>query len=379
MSSILIVAGESSGEKHGASLVHELKKIQPSWEFFGIGGKWMKKEGVEVLFAVEELAVVGAVEIISQVPRIRKIFNQILKQCRSRSPAAAVLVDSPDFNLRLAKKLKKLSIPVLYFISPTVWAWRKARLKTIKKTVEKMLLIFPFEESIYKENGIPAAYVGHPLLERVSVTLNKKEFFRKYGLHPKKRLIAILPGSRKSEIKYHLPILMEAIPKIRDEFSAQFVLIQAETLEKDFLLSSIISGVEDLKILTEDSYNAMAASDLVLSACGTANLEAALVETPLIAFYRISYLSYCVGLKLMKIKNFSIVNILAEKKIIPELIQSHFTAQTIFDEAKKILDSEKVRAEMIREFRRIKALLGEKKASQNAALELERMIHSRAR
>jgi lipid-A-disaccharide synthase len=378
MSSILIVAGESSGEKHGASLVHELKKIQPSWEFFGIGGKWMKKEGVEVLFAVEELAVVGAVEIISQVPRIRKIFNQILKQCRSRSPAAAVLVDSPDFNLRLAKKLKKLSIPVLYFISPTVWAWRKARLKTIKKTVEKMLLIFPFEESIYKENGIPATYVGHPLLERVSVTLNKKEFFRKYGLHPKKRLIAILPGSRKSEIKYHLPILMEAIPKIRDEFSAQFVLIQAETLEKDFLLSSIISGVEDLKILTEDSYNAMAASDLVLSACGTANLEAALVETPLIAFYRISYLSYWVGLKLMKIKNFSIVNILAEKKIIPELIQSHFTAQTIFDEAKKILDSEKVRAEMIREFRRIKALLGEKKASQNAALELERMIHSRA-
>jgi lipid-A-disaccharide synthase len=157
------------------------------------------------------------------------------------------------------------------------------------------------------------------------------------------------------------------------------VLIQAETLEKDFLLSSIISGVEDLKILTEDSYNAMAASDLVLSACGTANLEAALVETPLIAFYRISYLSYWVGLKLMKIKNFSIVNILAEKKIIPELIQSHFTAQTIFDEAKKILDSEKVRAEMIREFRRIKALLGEKKASQNAALELERMIHSRAR
>jgi len=379
MSSVLIVAGESSGEKHGASLVHELKKIQPSWEFFGIGGKWMKKEGVEVLFAVDELAVVGAVEIISQIPRIKKIFNHILKQCRSRSPAAAVLVDSPDFNLRLAKKLKKLSIPVLYFISPTVWAWRKARLKTIKKTVEKMLLIFPFEESIYKENGIPATYVGHPLLERVSVTLNKKEFFRKYGLHPKKRLIAILPGSRKSEIKYHMPILMKAIPKIRNEFSAQFVLIQAETLEKDFLLSSIISGVEDLKILAEDNYNAMAASDLVLSACGTANLEAALVETPLIAFYRISYLSYCVGLKLMKIKNFSIVNILAEKKIIPELIQSHFTAQTIFEEAKKILDSEKVRAEMIREFRRIKALLGEKKASQNAALELERMIHSRAR
>lgn len=379
MSSILIVAGESSGEKHGASLVNEFKKIQPSWEFFGIGGKWMRKEGVEVLFPVEELAVVGAFEIVSQVPRIKKIFNHILKQCRRRRPDAAVLIDSPDFNLRLAKKLKKLSIPVLYFISPTVWAWRKGRLRTIKKTVEKMLLIFPFEESIYKKNGIPAAYIGHPLLERVRVTLNKEEFFRKYGLDPKKRLIAILPGSRKSEIKYHMPVLMEAILKIQDEFSAQFALIQAETLEKDFLLSSIPSEVEGLKILTEDAYNAMAASDLVLSACGTANLEAALVETPLIAFYRISYLSYSLGVKLMKIKNYSIVNIMAENKIIPELIQSRFTAQTIFKEAKKILDSEKVRAEMIQEFRRIKALLGEKKASQNAALELEKMIQSRAR
>jgi lipid-A-disaccharide synthase len=374
MSSILIVAGESSGEKHGASLVHELKKIQPSWEFFGIGGKWMRKEGVEVLFPVDELALVGAVEIISQVPRIKKIFNHILEQCQSRGPAAAVLIDSPDFNLRLAKKLKKLSIPVLYFISPTVWAWRKGRLKTIKKTVEKMLLIFPFEESIYKESGIPATYIGHPLLERVSVTLNKEEFFRKYGLNLKKRLITILPGSRKSEIKYHIPVLIEAIPKIQNEFSAQFVLIQAENLEKDFLFSSIPSGVEDLKILIEDSYNAMAASDLVLSACGTANLEAALVGTPLVAFYRISYLSYYVGVKLMKIKNYSIVNILAEKKIIPELIQSHFTAQTIFEEVKKILDSEKVRAEMIQEFRRIKALLGEKKASQTAARELEKLI-----
>ncbi len=375
MDSILIVAGENSGEKYGAELVHQFKKLRPSLNFFGIGGKHMATEGVHLLFPVEELAVVGVFEVISHLPRIKKIFNRIKKEIKRQKPSASVLIDSPDFNLRLAKKLKKLQIPILYYISPTVWAWRKGRLKTIKKTVEKMMLIFPFEEKIYEEYEIPAVYVGHPLKERVKASLPKEEFSKKYELDPKKKLIALLPGSRKSESKYHMPVLAQALERIRSEWDVQFVLLLAESLERNFLQNLVPRWLKGIKILSENHYEAIASSDLVLSACGTANLESALLETPLISFYRISPLTYFFGHRLATIKNFSIVNILAGKRIIPELIQRDFTAENIFEETKKILDSESLRSEMIAHFRRIKILLGEKNASQNAARELERLIN----
>ncbi len=374
MNSILIIAGENSGEKYGADLVHQFKKLHPSLSFFGIGGKHMEREGVNLLFPVEELAVVGVFEIISHLPRIKKIFNKIKREIKRQKPSAAVLIDSPDFNLRLAKKLKKLSIPVLYYISPTVWVWRKGRLKTIKKTVDEMMLIFPFEEKIYGDYGIPAVYVGHPLKERVKTSLTKNEFLEKYGLSSQKKLISLLPGSRRSELKYHLPVLAEALERIKNECDTQFVLLLAENLEKNFLLSLIPPSLKGLKILDEDHYEAIASSDLVLSACGTANLEVALLETPLISFYRISPLTYFLGHRLATIKNFSIVNILAGERIIPELIQRDFTPQNILEETKKIFDSEDIRSEMIAGFRKIKNLLGDKTAPQNAAQELGKLI-----
>lgn len=374
---ILIIAGENSGEKYGADLVHQFKKIQPSMSFFGIGGKHMEAEGVNLLFSIEELSVVGGIEVISHIPRIKKIFNRIKKEINHQKPIASVLIDSPDFNLRLAKKLKKLSIPVLYYISPTVWAWRKKRLNTIKKTVERMMLIFPFEEKIYKEHGISAIYVGHPLKERTRISLSKAEFFEKYGLDPQKRLITLLPGSRKSEIKYHMPVLLEAAKKIKKEYAAQFVLVLAESLDANFLTNFIPSNFNDLKVISEDNHEAIASSDLALSACGTANLEAALLKTPLITFYRIFPLTYLFGVRFIKIKNYSIVNILAGKRIVPELIQQRFSPENIFDESKKILDSEKVRSDMKAHSRKIKELLGEEIASQNAAKELEKIINLR--
>jgi len=377
MDSILIIAGENSGEKYGASLVHQFKKINPSFNFFGIGGKHMSAEGVELIFPTEDLAVVGGIEILSHLPRIKKIFNRIKKEIQERRPVASVLIDSPDFNLRLAKKLKKLSVPVLYYISPTVWAWRKGRLKTIKKTVEKMLLIFPFEEQIYESQGITASYVGHPLTERIKVTISKEKFFQKHRLDPQKKLITLLPGSRKSELKYHMPVLNKALLKIKSEIPAQFIMISAENIDKHFLSSFIPQGFNDLKILSTDSYEAIASSELVLSACGTANLEAALLETPLISFYRLSPLTYYAGIKFVRIKNYSIVNILAGKKIIPELIQKHFFPENIFQETKKILRSQETRLEMISNFRRIKKILGNQKASLNAARELDKIIKAK--
>jgi lipid-A-disaccharide synthase len=374
MDSILIIAGENSGEKYGADLVHQFKKLNPSLSFFGIGGKYMEREGVRLLFPVEKLAVFGVFEIISHLPRIKKIFNKIKREARQQRPSAAVLIDSPDFNLRLAKKLKKLSIPILYYISPTVWVWRRGRLKTIKKTVDKMMLIFPFEEKIYEDYGIQAAYVGHPLKERVRASLTKDEFLEKYGLDPQKKLISLLPGSRRSELKYHMPVLAEAMERIKSERDPQFVLLLAETIDENFLLSLIPPRLKALKILREDHYEAIASSDLILSACGTANLEAALLETPLVSFYYLSPLTYFSIHRLATMKNFSIVNILAGKRIIPELIQRDFTAQNIFKETKRILSSEERRSEMIAQFRKIKNLLGEKKASQNVARELEKLI-----
>lgn len=378
MDSILIIAGESSGEKYGADLVHQFKKINPSAQFIGIGGKQMVKEGVQILYSVNDLAVVGGIEIISQLPHIWKIMNGLKKKIKEKKPLAAVLIDSPDFNLRLAKTLKKLSIPVLYYISPTVWAWRKSRLKSIKKTVSQMMLIFPFEEEIYHEHNIPAVYIGHPLQEKIRVSLSPKEFYQKYGLDSHEKLITILPGSRKSEIKYHMPILIKAAEKIRNKYHAQFIALAAENLDVDFLTSFIPSSfLANITILTEDSYNAMAFSDIVLSACGTANLEAALLGTPVISFYRLSPLSYFFGVKFIKIKNYSIVNILSGKKIIPELIQRNFTPENIFLETKNILESKKIRSEMVAQLKTIRNILGAKIASQNAAQELEKLISNR--
>jgi lipid-A-disaccharide synthase len=374
MGSILIIAGENSGEKHGANLVRQFKKIQPSWTFFGIGGKSMAAEGVRIISSVDQLALVGLFEIVTHIPRLLKLFHLIKKEAIKNRPEAAVLIDSPDFNLRIAKRLKKLSIPILYYISPTVWAWRRKRLKVIKKTVDKMLLIFPFEEKIYKQHNIPAIYVGHPLKERMEISLSKQEFIQKYNVDLQKKLILILPGSRKSEVKNHMSTLIQAIKKIQKEYQAQFFLLLAENLEEQDVASFIPSHAENLKMIRQDSYEALAYCDIALSSCGTANLEAALLGAPVVSFYRILPLTYSLGVRFIKIKNYSIVNILAEERVIPELIQNDFTAENILKETKKILESEKIRSKMKEHYRRISHILGEKIASENAARELEKMI-----
>lgn len=372
--SILIIAGENSGENYGAGLVRQFKGKNTFIEFFGIGGKHMADEGVDLLFSIKELSVVGIVEIISHLPRIKRIFARIRKEIKYRKPLAAVLIDSPDFNLRLAKILRKLSIPVLYYISPTIWAWRKSRLKTIKKRVTKMMLIFPFEEEIYNKYNIPAVYVGHPLKERIKTSLSKEEFFRKYEIVTDRKLIALLPGSRKSEIKYHMPVLLEGLSRIKKEYDVQFLLLLAENLDRSFISNFIPSNFEKVKIISEDRHEAIKFSDLILSSCGTANLESALLETPLISFYRVSPVTFFLGVPFVRIKNYSIVNILAGEKIIPELIQKDFTPDNIFKETKRILDSEEIRSEMLNHFQKIKGTLGEKIASQNAAAQLEQLV-----
>jgi lipid-A-disaccharide synthase len=371
---VLIVAGESSGERYGAALVREFRKLHPETSFFGIGGRRMAAEGVEILFPMKHLAVMGIFEVLSQVPRIRRIFRHVVREAASRRPAAAVLIDSPDFNLRLAKKLRKAGIPVLYYISPTVWAWRRGRLKSVRKYVSRMMLIFPFEEEIYRSEAIPAAYIGHPLLERVRAGFGRGEFFAKYGFDPLKKLVVLLPGSRRGELRFHAPVLAETVDRLRGSSDIQFALVLAESIGRDELKSCWPGPIEKLTVLDRDGYEAMAAADVVLSSCGTATLESALLGTPVVAFYRISPLTYRVGRRFVKISHYSIVNILAGRRVVPELIQGEFTAGNLAREALRVLSSENVRRDMKDAFLNIRKSLGEGRASENAARELERFL-----
>ncbi len=375
MTSVLIIAGENSGEKYGAELVHQFRKLHPEVSFFGIGGNRMQQEGVKLLSSVDELSLVGIFEILSHIPRIKSIFKRIRSKIKANPPQAAVLIDSPDFNLRLAKVLKKHNIPVLYYISPTVWAWRKSRLKSIKRYVDRMLLIFPFEEQIFAETDIPAVFVGHPLLESITPTLSREEFCQLYRLDPEKTQIALLPGSRPSEIANHMPVLLETLTSLGNSGNIQFLLLQAEHLDPGIFRNALASVSNDVRVLDSHHYEALSASDLALSACGTANLEAALLGTPVIAFYRISPLTYALGKPIVKIPHYSIVNILAGHMVIPEFIQKDFTADNLCRAAKDILDDEGHRVDMLKQFTLIKARLGAKKASENAAQELVRILN----
>jgi lipid-A-disaccharide synthase len=371
---VLIVAGEKSGDNYGAALVRRFRETGPPRRFFGIGGSAMEAEGVECLFPMEDLALMGLVEIVAHLPRLRRMLRRLKAEVRNRKPQAAVLIDSPDFNLRLAKRLKKSGIPVLYYISPTVWAWRRGRLKAIRKSVTRMMLIFPFEREIYDQAGIPATFVGHPLLERLGPTRSRAEFFAGLELDPLRPLVVLMPGSRRGEVSSHLPVLCRALPSIERESGAQFVLIRAEDLDEEFLKSRIPAGGPPIRIIDRGAYDAVAAADLVLSACGTANLEAALLGAPLVAFYRLSPLTYLLGTKLIRIRQFSIVNILAGKPLVPELIQRGFTPEALTAEALKLLRSPGERERLKAEFAKIREDLGTAPASENAAAQLRAML-----
>jgi lipid-A-disaccharide synthase len=285
-----------------------------------------------------------------------------------------VLIDSPDFNLRLAKKLRAAGIPVLYYVSPTVWAWRRGRLRTIAATVRKMLLIFPFEAELYAERGIPHAYVGHPLEDKVKPARGRAEVLASLGLDPAKPFVAVLPGSREGELARHLSTIVPAALRLQREAGAQVAIVKAESLSDELLARLLPAAGRTLTIIREGAYDAMAAADLVLAACGTANLEAAFLGTPLIAFYKISPLTYAVGKPFIRVRRYSIVNILAGRDVVPELIQGDLTVDRLFAEAKRLLDSESDRARMRKDLAEVKALMEVRDPSGNAARELAALI-----
>ncbi|MGA2780641.1 MAG: lipid-A-disaccharide synthase [Smithella sp.] len=365
---IMIVAGEASGDMHGANLVREMLKINPALNFYGIGGNKLREERVELLANASDMAVVGLTEVISKLGSILKIMKMMKRSLDDRRPDLVILIDYPDFNIPLAKAAKKRGIKVFYYISPQVWAWRKGRIGQIKKTVNKMAVILPFEVDTYGREGFVVNYVGHPLLDMVKLNYSKQESRKKFGLAENKITVGILPGSRLSEVEKLMPELLQASEILAQRMpDIQFILPLADTLEEKIITEIISRFTVKVQVIAGHTYDVISCADLALVASGTATLETALLGIPMIIVYKISLLSYIIGRLIVDVKNIGLVNIVAGKTIVPELIQSNASSKRIAEEALAILTNGEKKQEIIKELEAIRAKLGEPGAAIRAA------------
>ncbi len=334
----LIVAGEASGDLHGAKLVQALLDIYPNARFTGMGGGRMKEAGVNTLFGIERMGTVGLVEIIADFGHYYGVYRALVKEIESGKYTAVILIDYPTLNLRLAKRSSKHNCPVYYFISPQVWAWRKGRIKDIRKSVHKMFVILPFEEEMYREAGVDAEFLGHPFLDMVRPTRTREESLEKFSLGPKIKTVGLLPGSRMNEITSLLDEMLGAAEIIKKEMGeCQFLLPIADSIDSEFIGSKLGSNPLDIKILKGETYNAMNACDALIIASGSATLEAGIIGCPMVIIYKLSPLTYWLALMLINTPFYGLVNIVAEEGVAPELIQSKANAKNIAVEILKLL------------------------------------------
>jgi lipid-A-disaccharide synthase len=368
--SVLIVAGEASGDMYAAELVADLvgKAVPGSLRFFGCGGARMRESGVETIVDIHRLAVLGPFEALSHLGRLYSALRLLANEARMRQPRLAVLVDFPDFNLRLAPRIKALGIPVFYLISPQVWAWRSGRVKQMRQTIERMLVILPFEKDFYAERGMQVDYIGHPLVDRVRVSRSKSEFFRSHGLDESVTTISLLPGSRTKEIHFHLPVMLQAARWMHWQRPVQFLLPAASRLHRK-QISKILdeAGGPPLSLVEDDTYNSVGHSDLAVVASGTATLEAALLGTPLIAVFKISNLTWIVGQYLVRVPFYCLVNLIAGQAIVPELFQNDFTAEGLHGEMAGLLSQPERLKHVRMGLASVKQRLGSGGAIHNAA------------
>jgi len=366
---ILIVSGEPSGDLHASNLVKELKKLRPDLEFFGLGENLSKESGVDIDFDISKLAIVGLVDAWKNILTIGRVFNGILKKVDSKKCDLAILVDYPGFNLRLAKELKKRNIPVIYYISPQIWAWGKNRIEIIKECVKKILVFFKFEEDLYKRNGVNAEFVGHPLIEMVKPSLPKDEIIKKYSLNPSRPIIALLPGSRVAEVKALLDKMAGAAELIERELSdTQFIVAKYHNLPLELYEHTIKDHPEaNIKILEAGVYNILSVANFAIVASGTATLETAIIGTPFVITYRTNFINYIAYKIVARIKILGLVNWIAGKVIVPELLQYDATAGKLANASLEILRNDKKRFEMIAELNRVKSSVGAPGASSRAA------------
>jgi lipid-A-disaccharide synthase len=344
---VLISAGEASGDLYAAALAGKLRRDHPGIELFGCAGPRMRAAGVEAVVESESLAVVGLIEVVAHIPRIYREYRKLVGEAARRRPDVAILTDSPDFHFRVAKKLKRLGIPVVYLVAPQVWAWRKGRLPIMRRNIDRLLCIFPFEKDFFEKHGIATEYLGHPLTRMVRASAPRPELRRRFGVPDGARLIAVLPGSREGEIERHLPVLIEAAKLIRQKtgpegayrFTASLPPRMAEKFRERFLAASI-------QVQEGQTWDVLACSDLALAASGTVTIEACLLNTPMVTFYRVNGLSWLLGKLLVRVPFYSMVNLVAGRRIVPELIQSGMTAGRLAAEALLLLENDDNRLQM---------------------------------
>lgn len=336
----LLSAGEASGDTYGAQLAEALGLLAPGSRFFGMGGEKMHAAGCELLVHANEVAVVGLVEVLTHLPGIRQRFKHLVAEAARRKPDAAVLIDFPDFNLRLARELHRLGIPVFYFVSPQIWAWRTGRIQQIKKYVRKMIVIFPFEQEFYRQHGVEVSYVGHPLAYVPPPQITREEFAAQHGLDPQKQWIALLPGSRRKEVRLNLPAMLQAAELLQQQGDYEFILSVASTLNAEWLKEQIAQaqgGRSSTIHLTDNARATLMHARASVVASGTATVEAALSGTPFVVVYRLAPLTWLLGRRLVKLDTFAMANLIAGEKVVPELIQKDFTASNVVRELQKLL------------------------------------------
>lgn len=372
---IMIVAGEASGEQHAADLVKAILKQYPDTEFFGFGGNLLSRTGVDIKYDLVSMAVIGIAEAIKKIGTFFKILKLADKLLKEEKPDAIVLTDFPDLNFRIAAKAKALNIPVIYYISPQIWAWRQSRIKTIKKIVDHMIVIFPFEELLYKKNGISVAFVGHPLLDTVKPEIDpalKREQLLEGKTGP---LVALAPGSRAQEIKLLLPIMAQTAKRLENHFSGiKFFVPLARTVSRKSVQEVLIQEDLDAAIVEEQPLAARAAADLTIVSSGTATLETAILNVPMIIGYRMHPLSYFLARLFVKLPYFGLANLAAGEKIAPEFLQHEFNPGNLEKQALTLLKNPEEANIQHQGWDKVATRLGGPGAAERAAKEVLRVV-----
>jgi lipid-A-disaccharide synthase len=376
---LMMVAGERSGDLYGAELAAALRARLGDIELFGCGGEAMRRAGVDTTIDAHSITMLGITEVLGGLPRVYRAFKTLLAEVDRRRPQLAVLIDFPDFNLRLAKKLRERNVRIVYYVSPQVWAWRRGRLQQLKERIDQMLCLFDFEVEIYQKAGIPVEHVGHPLVDMVRPHLTREEFFTRTALDPQVTTVALLPGSRQKEVLYNLPPMLDAATRLSIARPIQFVVAIAPTLDPAWLESLVAQcyvGRAKVCTVAHATYDALQHGDVAVVASGTATVEATLRERPFVVVYRVSPLTWLMGKFLVDVPYYSMVNLLAGKALVTELIQNDFTAQKVASQVEYLLDHAEARARLVEGLRGVKARLGPSGATQRAADTVVRMLQA---
>lgn len=370
---LLISAGEASGDMYGAALLDALRRIAPEpVEAFGLGGERMRTAGCETIVDARDVAVVGIAEVVTHLPRIYREFQRLVREADRRKPDVAVLIDFPDFHFRLARALHARGIPVVYYVSPQLWAWRRGRIRLVQQYVKKMLVIFPFEEGFYREHGVDVEFTGHPLAELAMEPEPRQSFAARYQLDPAKPWIGLLPGSRRKEVQMILPTLLQAAQLLGSEY--EYLLPVASTLDESWMRRLVTILAAPRVTLTSDARQTLVQSRAAMVASGTATVEAAVLGTPFVMVYRVAPLSWRVGRRLVKLTHFAMPNLIAGREIVRELVQQGLTAGNLANEVRALVNDGLRRAQQLEDLAEVRSHLQAGRTTETAAERAARAV-----